>query len=308
MLDIFLFLDRFHLDVSEYACRRLRQVIREKTTDVCIRPLKSARFTCSPYRTHYELFISSDVPSHKTYKTMASAVGSNFDELLDTFFSYVRNSVVDSMDFSNLPLNWAFCRRVQDAGPSIQILDILQLTDIRTRPEVLHEIFASGFARVNAIKMRQYMHDFHAAHLTDALLHSFIQLGVHTLDAWLKPSDVDHFEVTEDAILDFCFAERPNADNRQSRFLELSDADVTADFFNRLVQASKGCKLEFQLTLKLSNIVTQNTALYDDLQTPMRNGIRFDFFEDVRLQIVMGNFSLELLRGTEPDDGSEFFY
>lgn len=40
----------------------------------------------------------------------------------------------------------------------------------------------------------------------------------------------------------------------------------------------------------------------------MRTGVRFDFYEDVRLQIVLNNFSLELLRGTEPDDGSEFFY
>lgn len=97
-------------------------------------------------------------------------------------------------------------------------------------------MFSSGFAKVNAIKMRQYTHDFRSLHLTDALLRSFTQIGVFTLDAWLKPSDVDHFEVSEDAIIEFCFGERPNSENRQSRYLELSDMDVTADLFHRLVQ------------------------------------------------------------------------
>lgn len=122
MLDIFLLLDRFHLEVNEYVCRRFREIVREKTTDVCLRPLKNARFACSAYRTHYELFISSDVPSHKSHKTMSSACGSNFEELLDTFFDLVRNSAVDSVDFSNIPMNVAFCDRVKRHGPSIHIL------------------------------------------------------------------------------------------------------------------------------------------------------------------------------------------
>lgn len=176
--------------------------------------------------------------SGQTYQLMAP-----FEESLRIMSYWIKGVIcpllevnVDSQDYRQVAIDTQQWCTLAEGFRHATITEIklhsLNLSSIP--PEDLHQIATvKSLRNVELVNCRLM-----SAQLTDAFLRRIAKAGITGAKfECICPEDDQHYEITDDAVLDFCFTS-PKASCVQSRRLSLMHARLSSEFSSLFIQVS----------------------------------------------------------------------
>ncbi|KAH7703510.1 hypothetical protein AAVH_29317 [Aphelenchoides avenae] len=247
MLEILMWLDRFDLDGKQITARRLRHLV--ENNQMPLRTAHAVRY-CEFYKGHPTLSIDSMIDEederHETELDLET------DADVQKAVSYLSSCFVPSFLVDGLQARVLYTcpdRRAIITAPALIGNLELRGCDFDSGEEnTLSETLS-----VRTFQRLSLYSNIPARQITDKLLESLRLSGCNSFFEELYFANADEkSDVTEEAILSFCFTLDDNLPMPERRFMKIVHVNMTPAFFKKLVQASKSSRLTCGVELWLN--------------------------------------------------------
>ncbi|KAH7704990.1 hypothetical protein AAVH_27805 [Aphelenchoides avenae] len=316
LVDVFSPLDRHSLHHLRISNRRFQCIVEDRMNNVCLRQIKNA-WLKGDLKRKYSAFLQlakEERCGERKINEMRHDT-STYETILVWIFDALRQSVVmEELMFRDV-LMGPVVKLVEKEDFAIRVLGSFSLRYVSSWQDHGVEEILDAFTEVHTVDLAKSGMDHRAS---DDLLYKCVSKSVKRLLLQQEGRGGLHSDVSEEAILDFCFRKEPESDN-EKRELRIGFQWLTGAFFGKLVEASRKSKETNRLILRINGLTSlplQDTKAYEECRVAndgtdssvSENCRRFDFTEPVRFHIFSCHRNaLEIRRGKEPETESHFF-
>jgi hypothetical protein len=274
------FLKRDNLDILQLVGKRFRGIIEERTQGICLRIIERAELSGPDNNgALYKVMVEHDNHSVMTLQSF------DLYEVATFLFNSIRFSNVQFLQFDRIPLTEQLSASILRSRWFFYVNSVIFDVNVSAASVPLFRtILLMGFPRMSVLSLN-YCTNVTAEHVNDKLLNGLAQLGVSdlVLPEQMPISKTPYFNLSEDAILNFCFrsvSERPVE-------LHCSHISVSPRFFEKLVEANNAIRstAKFNMSLQMRNTVVRKLDVGRYMQNIARQNnygyahVLFKFFE-----------------------------